>query len=389
MGGRIISSDTTASTPTDSYSGTAWNNIGATILFHYKDFPSGGAGTITWDSILSPGAGAYWIGEAILDAGYAWQSNSSGGQHQDTGDRSAYTPASAWTPVVPGDNRLAFAQVKQRCGGGGGFGACPVGASPGTPTGDTYSGGLAGTGLSEATSPSQENHPFYSWYAVDDTSQDLVFPAIDYPAPETWSTTDGYDLFIARLSVLPSTLSWDFLPDGRRVVASCADTALKVLRYSDAVPPALESTLTGESSGIMQVSLQVRPSGVIDVVYLSGAVVKLRSIIEWSSGLPAAVTIATGYNACSHFLDERAGMMVVTIFDSATSTWKYVVGALNAAGDAWSWSSVQTLVASATGSGQVRRERDGRWTFVYVTSAFAVAGLSCRNLQPDGTGTWS
>lgn len=374
-------------TLSDSYGGPAWQSVGG---WEFKDPAGSGAGTITWDSPTAPDTDAYQVLEAILPAGHSWYDAGIVSHDYGTvvGDVASRAALSGWSPRVPGENELLLARELQLTGliGIQNYGADPPSAAPGTPTGGTYSGGTYGTSAYTAGTGKSKG---WAWYATDDTSLDLTLPAINYSAPELEGTYAAYAGFYSRPSTLQGTLSWDYLPDGRRVVASCADAALRVYRYSDALPATAELSLVGDTTGVAQVSLQCRRSGIVDVVYTRSGTVYLRTITDLDAGLPAAVTIASTYQGCTHFLDEGSGMLVVPLFDSSTSTWKYVVGTLDAAGTTWSWSSVKTLVASAAGSGQVRRDRAGTWWFVYVTSANAVAAVSCRDLQSDGTGTWA
>lgn len=99
-------------------------------------------------------------------------------------------------------------------------------------------------------------------------------------------------------------------------------------------------------------------------------------------------------------VDEGAGLAVVvvrkstiTVFPAFRTDWQVVVGALNSAGNAWAWSTPQTLTTLNPSppvlGGMSLLHQGGTYTLVYMNSLTTYAIKRCRNLKSDGTGDWA
>lgn len=163
--------------------------------------------------------------------------------------------------------------------------------------------------------------------------------------------------------------------------------ALDLHRYNDAIPEAVEDTVAIEASGVTGVDARCRADGRIDLFYCQDSDVKHRISEDAGATFGMADTITTGYTWVVHQAHEPTGMAITMLNDG--SSWYISAGTLGDDGATWTWSApAQVFADAADAPGTLHRRSDNVWEFAYIDSGGNALMARCRNLQPDGTGTW-
>lgn len=169
--------------------------------------------------------------------------------------------------------------------------------------------------------------------------------------------------------------------------------SLRVLRYDDSLPEVISETVVVETDGCLDCCISTRRTGewILTYIQLTGGVYNalVRRSFDQGRTWQAPMTIATGYQQISHYLDERGGILAVLVYNSSAHTWGIIVGTIGSDGLTWSFTSPVTIATGAAFSGQIRRRKDGVWEFVYVTTLGSVNIVRCKSLSKTGAGVFA
>jgi hypothetical protein len=197
---------------------------------------------------------------------------------------------------------------------------------------------------------------------------------------------------------------------------------IAVQLYNDSLPEGLASSRTVESSGSPKTgspSLSCRSSGLLDLVYIrydpafSGSPYQVRYVYSRNSGrtwLPAKtsgsytaatdayvtatsgghtlltpIQLATGYLRVTHWMDEKAGRLVLLLWRE--DAW-YVRVATDEGTDNWSVSEEHLVGAGDPSTITLQQGGDGSFTVTFWDLSGVATYLRCKDLQSDGSGSW-
>ncbi len=170
---------------------------------------------------------------------------------------------------------------------------------------------------------------------------------------------------------------------GKRLVAQANFGALNIDRYND---DTLTDTVAVEATGVWGAWLGARPCNAMDLVYSQDDTVKHRISYDEGATWSMATTVAVGYQYPSAYLDARAGMLPVMMWNDTNDSWYLTVGTLD--GGSWSWSAPRLIAAGLPGA-TLNRRADGAYEFTYTNASWEVTILRCNDLLLDGSGAWS
>ena len=174
---------------------------------------------------------------------------------------------------------------------------------------------------------------------------------------------------------------------GRLLAATIFDGALLVRRYNDDQPEAVGATTPISGTAPTTCSITARRSGIIDLLYTDGGDVRHRTSRDQGGTFGVATTIASGYEAVTHWIDEASGLLVAMIWKP--NSWYVTVGTLGTDGVTWTFSTPVVAVAGQKTGASLQRRADGTFEFSHITAAGAAAIVRAKVLKADGTGAWS
>lgn len=203
-----------------------------------------------------------------------------------------------------------------------------------------------------------------------------------------------------------------YLPDQDQRGSSSHDiNPLWVQAHPDTLPagsklvPTGAGVSTGESPAadapVGGCEILVRRSGVADLLYARWQTVYLRTSRDGGATWSAPVTIATDYDQVVAARDPVSGALVamlykVTSAGALTGAWYVTVGS-EQADLSYTWSTPRAVASNAKpGAAALNKRSDGSWEFAYTEQRAGAWPwyvdpklVRCRNLRPDGQGTWA
>lgn len=114
-----------------------------------------------------------------------------------------------------------------------------------------------------------------------------------------------------------------------------------------------------------------------------------RNLSSTGNGTWASTTISSGYNGVTLAYDRRRGILLAGLYLLSSTRWDLMTGTLNSGGTAWSWGTARTITTGKTGAGHFLQRGSGEWIFQSASTGLAQTSVRCKNLQADGTGTWT